>query len=98
MVGGYDDNDASSHASVLQSRGLNDYGSDLVTAGIAVNLYSLDRIKWTIPQGEVIYPTAHAASWVSITRPRNVALMPCIKAFGTIQDMFQIVFQCYQNL
>lgn len=86
MVGGYDDNDASSHASVLQSRGLNDYGSDLVTAGIAVNLYSLDRIKWTIPQGEVIYPTAYAASWVSITRPRNVALMPCIKAFGDIRD------------
>lgn len=86
MVGGYDDNDASSHASVLQSRGSNDYGSDLVTAGIAANLYSLDRIKWTIPQGEAVYPTAHAASWVSITRPRNVALMPCIKAFGDIQD------------
>lgn len=90
MVGGYDDNDASSHASVLQSRGSNDYGSDLVTGHIASSQYYLNRIKWSVPQGEVVYPIDYASSWVSITRPRNVALTPCIKAFGTIDDADQI--------
>lgn len=86
MVGGYDDNDDSSHASVLQGRAWNDYGSDLVTSEIASNVYSLGRIKWNHPQGESIYNINQAPNWVSITRPRNVAMLPCIKAYGDVDD------------
>lgn len=86
MVGGYDDDDASSHSSVLQGRRWNTYGSDLVTSEIAYNIYSLDKIKSSIPSGETIYNIAQAPNWVSITRPRNIAMMPCIKAFGDIDD------------
>lgn len=86
LVGGYDDNQYSSHASVLPSRGQNDYGSDKVTGDIVSSNYSINQIKWTTPVSETVYPISNAPAWVSITRPRNVALLPCIKVFGGVDD------------
>ena len=80
LVAGYDDNSDSGDISLLEAKSSRDYGSDVVNSNIASSLYGMNRVLFR--QGGVtigIYGLAYASDWYSITRPRNIALLPCIK-------------------
>lgn len=85
LVSGYDDNDAGADIGFLPSRGSKDYGSDLVNQ-TTIAPYGVDKILWGSATNRITYSTANAPAWLSITRPRNVAMLACIKAFGDIDD------------
>lgn len=77
LVGGYDDNNIDCSIGFLPMRNERDYGSDPVV----VSDYGLTEVVWYAgsPDYRSIYSTSRAAEWYSVTRPRNVALLCCIK-------------------
>lgn len=72
------------------------HNPNLISAGFDIidhSLYTTARITYANGGGTSPIAT-NAGGWeVGGTRPRNVALMPCIKAFGTISDPDQILAQ-----
>ena len=79
LVAGYDDNDSNSDISFLPGRAFRDYGSDPINASIASTEYGMSIVRWLQTTPNVDYDLSTVSSWTSITRPRNVALLACIK-------------------
>lgn len=85
LVSGYDDNDAGGDVGFLPNGNFN-YGSDYMNNSILSSVYGVSRILWQ-PGSRVQYPLDYHNSWLSITRPRNVAMLACIKAYGDVDDV-----------
>ena len=80
MVGGYDDNDDGDDISTLQGRSFRDYGSDTINSTIASSLYGMPRVRYLMNGNSYNdYGLDQVQNWTAITRPRNVALLACIK-------------------
>jgi phage-related tail fiber protein len=80
LVGGYDDNDDAGDISTLQGRTFRDYGSDTINSTIASSLYGMPRVRYLITGNSYNdYGLNQVQNWTAITRPRNVALLACIK-------------------
>lgn len=77
MVSGYDDDNLSGQTSVLEDDAFN-YSSDPVNETIAAQ-YGLTRVRWGTPQSVTDYLLSAAQNWYAIVRPRNIALLACIK-------------------
>ncbi|WP_324723864.1 phage tail protein [Lelliottia sp. JS-SCA-14] len=75
LVGGYDDNALDQDISVLQNRASNNYGSDVANA----TDYSISQVTYISGSSISTFPASRANQWYSVTRPRNVALLACIK-------------------
>lgn len=75
LVGGYDDNNANSDVGFLPNKNGRDYGGDNVIPAE----YGLTEVLYTSGNGRISYPTIRANDWYAVTRPRNVALLACIK-------------------
>lgn len=87
LVAGYDDNYANIDGCILQGGAYN-YGGDTPTVSMINKFYSATAggISWFDSGGgggsylaKQTYPTDVAYCWANITRPRNVALLVCIK-------------------
>lgn len=74
LVPGYDDNSISDNISLLGNRNDEDYGTDPVNLAdypnrAQVNYYTLTSLS----------PVAASANFYTVARPRNIALLACIK-------------------
>ena len=82
LVAGYDDNQSDAHIATLSDRINRDYGSDKINGDIASSLYGVPWFRWgrlVVGANYVQYDVSLIQDWTSITRPRNVALLACIK-------------------
>ena len=84
LVAGYDDNNNGQDVSYLKSKqqqgGTTDYGTDNIDVNTIGATYGITNVYWVANYSSTVtYPLTYASSWFSITRPRNVALLPCIK-------------------
>ena len=75
LVGGYDDNSAAADISFLGNLAGVDYGSDKVEIGN----YSGAQCNYKSGETKTSIPSSAAPNFFSVTRPRNVALLYCIK-------------------
>lgn len=75
LVGGYDDNNAGGDIGLLPDKRGRDYGGDNVIPAE----YGLTEVIYMPSDERVSYPTIRANDWYAVTRPRNVALLACIK-------------------
>lgn len=75
LVGGYDDNNAGGDIGLLPNKRGRDYGGDNVIPAE----YGLTEVIYIPSDERVSYPTIIANDWYAVTRPRNVALLACIK-------------------
>lgn len=64
------------------------YGSDTISSSILGTNYAGCGVRLGNDDGawSAITNTTQLLEWVGITRPRNVAMLPCIKAYGDIDD------------
>lgn len=74
LVGGYDDNNLSADVGFLPDKTNRDYGGDTVVA----SEYGLTETVYASGSRSSL-PTSAANTFYTVTRPRNVALLPCIK-------------------
>lgn len=74
LVCGYDDNSTASDFAILPGPATK-YGGDRASSVS----YGLSDIRWSTPGNQIVYSLSHIDNWLTITRPRNVALLYCIK-------------------
>lgn len=77
IVGGYDDDGASANVGVLENKTYWDYGADRVTT----DMFPGNAVVWNGGSNRQTYPVtdAYLNNWYAATRPRNVALLLCIR-------------------
>lgn len=78
IVSGYDDNNLDKDIGFLPNHVMNDYGSDPVNS-TTMGIYGITKVLWGSLLQRTEYAINSAYAWLSITRPRNIALMYCIK-------------------
>ncbi|UVE62939.1 tail fiber protein [Escherichia coli] len=75
IVGGYDDDNTGANIGLLIGHGTNKYGSDPVDLAN----YGLSAVYFTAGVSLATSPVENAPYFYSVTRPRNIALLYCIK-------------------
>lgn len=78
LLSGYDDNDVDGDTSILENRSSRNYGSDPINGSIASE-YGMTRVRTTSPINFVDRALSVAHRFLAVARPRNVALLACIK-------------------
>lgn len=76
LVGGYDDNNAGQDIGFLPNKSTRNYGGDPVTAP---SEYSITEVLYSSGSSRTSHPLVNVDSWYTITRPRNIAMLACIK-------------------
>ena len=76
LVGGYDDNNAGQDIGFLPNKSTRDYGGDSITNP---SEYGVTEVTWASASTRTSYPIVFANQWYTITRPRNIAMLACIK-------------------
>lgn len=75
IVGGYDDNNEEANSGLLIGHNSNKYGSDPVDLAN----YGVSSVYYTVGSTLGIGSISNAPYFYSVTRPRNIALLYCIK-------------------
>lgn len=76
LVGSYDDNNSGRDIGFLPNKATRDYGGDSITNP---SEYGITEVTWASASTRTSYSIALSNQWYTITRPRNIALLACIK-------------------
>ena len=76
LVSSYDDNNSGQDIGFLPNKATRDYGGDSITNP---SEYGITEVTWASASTRTSYSIALANQWYTITRPRNIALLACIK-------------------
>ena len=76
LVGGYDNDNSFAEIGILPNKATRDYGGDSITNP---SEYGITEVVWGAGISRNIWSTSFVNHWYTITRPRNIALLACIK-------------------
>lgn len=76
LVGGYDNDNANLEMGILPNKSTRNYGGDTITDP---SEYGVTEVVWGSASNRNIWSTAFVNHWYTITRPRNIAMLACIK-------------------
>lgn len=76
LVGGYDDNNVGQDIGFLPNKITRDYGGDPINNP---SEYGITEVLYASASTRQSYSISLANQWYTITRPRNIAMLACIK-------------------